>query len=333
MATIREVARRAGVAPMTVSRVINSPEAVSDDTRARVEDAIRDLHYVPNRLGVGLRNKQTTVIALVVGDISNPFATEQILGVSEAAKRRGYSLIFAHTDSSAGEELAQLRHLVERRVDGIVLSPVLNTPEAVTFVQEQGVPIVVLDYPMPDNDVDVVRCDSVDAGFRLTEYLLGLGHTRIAMLSGTEEAVTARERAEGYRAAMREAGLPADVRFGSFSTASGYASASEVLESAEPPTALVTASNFIGLGAARRARELGIRIPEDLSIVTFDGVGAEIVLDPFFTGMVQPVRELAALATDMLVDRALGVRSGGGEDVVREMRLEVHTSALEPHSL
>lgn len=331
MATIREVAKRADVAPMTVSRVINRPETVAEATRERVQRAIRDLNYVPNRLGLGLRNKQTMAIALVVGDISNPFATEQILGVSEAAKSQGYNLIFAHTDSSPEEELAQLRHLVERRVDGIVLSPVLNTPDAVRFVQEQGVPIVVLDYPMPDNDVDVVRSDSEDGAHRLTQYLINLGHTRIAMLSGTEQAVTARERAAGYRAAMQAAGLSEDIRFGAFSIASGYAMAGDVLTAKERPTALVTASNFIGLGAARRARDLGLRIPEDVSVVTFDNIGTEIAFDPFFTGMVQPVRELAALATDMLLERATERHEGPGRDVVRLMELDTHSSAAGPH--
>lgn len=330
LATIREVAQHARVAAMTVSRVINQPDAVAETTRERVLASIRELNYVPNRLGLGLRNKQTMTIALVVGDISNPYAIEQILGVSEAAKARDYNLIFAHTSSSAEEELVQLRNLVERRVDGIILSPVLDTPDAVRFTQEQGIPIVVLDYQMADNDVDVVRTDGVDGAARLTQYLIDLGHTRIAMLSGTEQAVTARERADGYRAAMRASNLDADVRFGAFTTESGYAMASEVLESEHRPTALVTAGNFIGLGAARRARDLGLRIPEDLSIVTFDNVGADVALDPFFTNMVQPIRELAELATDMLLDRVTERFTGPGREVVRRMDLDVQTSASAP---
>ena len=330
MATIRDVAKHAEVAPMTVSRVINSPGAVAEETRVRVERAIRELNYVPNRLGLGLRNRRTNVVALVVGDISNPFATEQILGVSEAARERGYNLIFAHTSSSAEEELAQLRHLIERRVDGILLSPVLNTPDAVRFVQQQEVPIVVLDYPMPENDVDVVRCDSVDAAFRLTQHLIDLGHTRISMLSGTAAAVTAQERVEGYRVAMQAAGLGEDVRFGSFSTASGYEMAADVLGRPDPPTAIVSASNFIGLGAARQARDLGLTIPDELSIVTFDGIGADIVLDPFFTGMVQPVRQLAAHATELLWERMQSTRRGPGEDFVEKMTFELHASTAAP---
>ncbi len=333
MATIREVAHRAQVAPMTVSRVINQPEIVSEATRERVEKAIRELNYVPNRLGLGLRSRRTMAIALVVSDISNPYATEQILGVSDAAKAGGYNLIFAHTDSSSEEELIQLRHLIERRVDGIILSPVLNTPSAVNFVQDQGVPIVVLDYPMPENDVDVVRSDSISAAYQLTERLIHLGHTRISMLSGTKEAVTARERAEGYRRAMDESGLDPDVHFGDFTIAGGRALAAEVLELPDAPTALVTASNFIGLGAARQARDMGFRIPEDLSIVTFDAGDAELAVDPFFTGMNQPVREVAAEATSMLLDRVLDRYTGVGREVVKRMRLDVHSSDAEPHPL
>ena len=330
LATIREVAERAGVAPMTVSRVINTPDLVATATRSRVAQAIRELNYIPNRLGLGLRTNQTMVVALVVGDISNPYAIEQILGVSEAAKARNYNLIFTHTSSSAEEELAQLRNIIERRVDGIILAPVLSTPDAVRFVQEQNVPIVVLDYEMPETDVDVVRTDGEAGAAHLTRHLIELGHTRIAMLSGTREAATARERAEGYRAAMLAAGLDPRVSFGAFTTESGYDLAREVLSSPERPTALVTASNFIGLGAARQARELGLVIPEDLSIVTFDNLGAETTLDPFFTGMVQPVKQLAVTATEMLLDRVTGKFSGPGRDIVEQMAFDVQRSSAPP---
>ena len=331
MATIRDVAKRAAVAPMTVSRVINQPEAVAPETRDRVEAAIRELRYIPNRLGQGLRNKQTMTIALVVSDISNPFAISQVLGVSKAARAHGYDVIFAHTNSSPQEELAQLRNLIERRVDGIVLSPVLNTPDATRFVQQQGLPIVVLDYPMPDNDVDIVRCDGLAAAHELTELLLEKGHRRIAMLSGPQEIVTAAERASGYSEAMSAACLAPDVRQGPFTLAGGYDMAREALGVKPRPTALVTANNFIALGAARAASDMGISIPEELSIVTFDGVTKDLVVDPFFTGVVQPVKELSSLATDMLLERVTGVYDGPGREVVLPTRLDVHTSVLSHH--
>lgn len=333
MATIREVARQAGVAPMTVSRVINDPQAVAPDTRERVEAAIARLRYVPNRVGQGLRNGQTKVIALVVSDISNPFAVKQILGVSDAARVGGYNVVFAHTRGSVDEELAQLRSLAERRVDGVVLSPVRNTPDAVAFAQAHRLPIVVVDYPMPDNDVDVVRCDSVGTASELTEMLLRGGHTRIAMISGPEAVVTARERAEGYRQAMARAGLDSAVQYGEFSPSSGREMARRVLTAAERPTALVTANNFIAIGAARAAAELGLEIPDQLSIVTFDNIGADIAHEPFFTGAVQPVEEIGSIATRMLLERITGSFEGPGREVVLDTALDEHVSVAPPADL
>lgn len=330
MSTIRDVAQHAAVAPMTVSRVINSPESVAPATRRRVERAIEELRYVPNRVGQGLRNKRTMVIAQVVSDITNPFAIKQILGVGDAARAQGFTVLFAHTRASAEEEMAQLRSLVERRVDGVVLSPVLNTPDATDFLQRQGMPVVVLDYPMPDNDVDVVRCDSIAPARELTEQLLALGHRRIAMLSGSEEIVTARERAQGYSEGMLAAGLTPVVRFGPFTPASGYELATEILAGADRPTALVTANNFIAIGAGRAAADLGLAVPGDLSISTFDSLSTDVVLDPFFTGVVQPVEEMASLATSMLLERIVGGYSGPGREVLLPTTIEEHSSVAPP---
>ena len=330
MATIRDVARRAGVAPMTVSRSLNQPETVSPATRRRVLAAVEELRYVPNILGQGLRRRRTMVLGFVVSDVSNPFGIQQIQGVSRAARAQGYTVVFAHTDKDSDEELRQIRALAERRVDGIILSPVYNTPEAVEFSQGQGIPIVVLDYAMPDNDVDVVRCDTRAASRQITNYLLDLGHTRIAMLSGSEKIFTSLDRAEGYTDAMHDAGLEADVTFGDFSVEGGAIGTELLLRRAEPPTALVTGNNFIALGAAHSARRVGVDIPGDLSIVTFDNARTDMVLDPFFTGIVQPVIEIAEVATGLLLDRVYGRFDGPGRTRILQTQFEIHNSTSRP---
>ncbi|WP_396667456.1 LacI family DNA-binding transcriptional regulator [Microbacterium sp. R86528] len=326
MTTIRDVANHASVAPMTVSRVLNQPDSVSPETRERVEESIAALKYVPNMLGQGLRKKRTMALGLIVSDITNPFAIQQIRGVTRAARDNGYTVIFGHTESDPEEELKQLRALIERRVDGIILSPVYNTPESVNFVQGQKLPVTVLDYPMPENDVDVVRCDTHLAARELTDYVLDLGHRRVAMLSGDLAIVTARERAEGFEEAMAARGYSAPVEYGHFTPESGYEMALGVLQSESRPTALVTASNFIALGAAEAARELGLSIPEDLSIVTFDNARTDTVLDPFFTGVVQPIAEMATVATHFLLDRILQRYGGTGRDEILPTIFEVHRS-------
>ncbi|MDZ8200364.1 LacI family DNA-binding transcriptional regulator [Microbacterium sp. SSW1-59] len=330
MVNIRDVAARAAVAPMTVSRVLNNPDAVSVDTRKRVEEAIADLHYVPNMVGQGLRKRRTMVLGLVVSDITNPFAVQQIQGVTKAARAAGYTVIFAHTEHSADEELHQLRSLIERRVDGVLLSPVYNTPDSVEFVQRQRRPIAVLGYDMAGLDVDVVRCDTDAAARSLTEFLIDLGHRSIAMLSGSENIVTAVERARGYTRAMTEAGLGVRITYGRFTPESGYEMAMSALRAPERPTALVTASNFIALGAAEAASALGLRVPEDLSITTFDNARTDLVHDPFFTGIVQPVAEMASAGTDMVIERASGQVAGPGRDRIFPTTFEVHRSTAPP---
>ncbi|GAA3634841.1 substrate-binding domain-containing protein [Microbacterium awajiense] len=330
MANIRDVARHASVAPMTVSRVLNQPDAVSVETRMRVEAAIQELKYVPNMVGQGLRKRRTMALGLLVSDITNPFAIQQIQGVTRAARESDYTVIFGHTESSPAEEMRQLRSLIERRVDGVLLSPVYGTPEAIDFVREQSLPIVVLDYAMPDMDVDVVRCDTRAASRELTRYVLERGHERIAMLSGDEAIITARDRATGFQEAMAEAGLPAPVSFGHYTSESGFEMAMGMLDSPRRPTALVTASNFIAMGAAEAAQELGLAVPDDLSIVTFDNARTDMVHDPFFTGVVQPVTEMSSAATVMLLDRILGRYDGPGRDEIFPTSFEAHRSTAPP---
>ncbi|WP_341994532.1 LacI family DNA-binding transcriptional regulator [Microbacterium sp. LWH7-1.2] len=331
MVTIRDVAERASVAPMTVSRVINQPDSVSPATRARVEAVIAELRYVPNMLGQSLRTNRTMVIALVVSDINNPFAIQQIRSVGEAARERGYTVVFTHTEASEKNELDQLRTLIEHRVDGVVLSPVTNRPDSVDFVMGQNVPISVIGYPMPYNDVDVVRSDSRTAAEELTRYLIGLGHERLAMLSGPREIVTARERTQGFAAALAAAELePVSLHHAPYTADGGYRMMQAVLQADTRPTAVVTANNLIAVGAARASRDLGVKVPNELSIVTFDDAPSDAVLDPYFTGILQPTAEMAETATRLLLERVSGDYSGEGREIVLPTRLEVHASTAPP---
>jgi DNA-binding LacI/PurR family transcriptional regulator len=330
MVTIKDVAARAGVAPMTVSRVLNQPDSVAPETRERVQAVIDEMHYVPNRLGQGLLRRRTMMIALVVNDVTNPFAIHQVEGVSRMARQHGFTVVFAHSASSAEEEMRELRALIERRVDGIILAPVWNTPDAVDFIQATETPVAVVDYRMPDNEVDTVRCDTRPAARELTRRLLDLGHRRIAMLSGPQEVLTAFDRAAGYEEAMAEAGAPAHTTWGRYEVDSGVAMATAALTASDRPTALVTAGNRIALGAAHAARALGLRIPEDVSIVTFDGPQSSETLDPFFSGVQLPAARMAESATGLLLDRIQHDYDGPARDIVLDVEFSEHLSTAPP---
>jgi len=333
VATIREVARRAGVSPITVSRVINDPSAVAEATRVRVEEAIKELKYVPNMLGQSLRHRRTHTIGLVIADIRNPYYVQVILAVEAVARDRGYDVLLVNTDGSADLEMRQLRNLVARQVDGIILAPIYNTPESVDFVQAQGIPICVMDYAMPDNEVDVVRSDTDTAATDLTRYVLSLGHRSLMMMTGPESIVTARERAAGYARAITEAGLSLSdnpIHYGSFDPSLSQQAAAAVLTSPTRPTAIVTASNFIALGVAHAARSLAIDIPSELTVVTFDAPATQLVLEPFFTCAETPSFDIAETAATILFQRIESSPKARAREVLLRTTMSVNRSSAAP---
>lgn len=306
MPTIRDVARRAEVAPITVSRVINNSGYVSPQTRNLVETAIAELQYVPNSLARSLRSKQTKTIALVLTDITNPFFTTMARGVEDVASKRGFNVIFCNTDESQAKQNEYLTILLQKQVDGVLLVPARSTAKAVKLIQQQGTKVVVLDRQVAYDQVDVVRCDSEGGAYDLTRYLLSLGHQRIAILTGPEGVSTAVERVAGYRRALTEADLAMNealILYGEFTQADGYTMMQQILAVNPQPSAIFAANNFIALGALRLLREARIRVPEDMALVAFDDLPLALVLDPFLTVAAQPSYEMGRRATELLLAR------------------------------
>ena len=225
MSTIRDVARRAGVAPITVSRVINNKGYVSESTRQRVEEAIAELNYVPNALAQGLRFNKTNVIALVLSDVTNPFWTTVARGTEDAASEENYSIILCNTDEDTAKHDKYAQLLLRRQVDGFLLVPVSNTVDTIRLIQQQGVSLVILDRQLPGVSVDIVRADSEGGAYELTRYLTELGHRRIAILSGPEIVSTSTQRVAGYQRALQDTHLEVDqelISYGRFYQDSGY---------------------------------------------------------------------------------------------------------------
>jgi LacI family transcriptional regulator len=309
MPTIRDVAKRAGVAPITVSRVVNSSGYVSQETRERVEAAVTELGYVPNTLARSLRFKKTNTLALVLPDITNPFWTTVARGVEDAASDRGFNVILCNTDESEAEEGKYLTVLLQKQIDGVVLAPARSTAEPVELIQKQRVPVVVIDRQVPHAQVDVVRCDSIKGAYQLVRHLLSLGHGRIAMLAGPPDVSTAVDRVAGYHQALAETGLEAQaelVRYGEFTQASGYDMAQQALTCRPRPTALFAANNFIAIGALRALRDAGVRVPADMTLVAFDDLPPAFVIDPFLTVVAQPAYQMGHKATELLLARLSG---------------------------
>jgi LacI family transcriptional regulator len=329
VSTIRDVAKRAGVSTMTVSRVLNNSGYVSSDARQRIEAAITELGYVPNSLARSLRSKRTRSLALILTDVTNPFFTTMARGVEDAASHHGFNLILCNTDESEDKQTRYITVLLEKRVDGVLLVPARSRPEAVHRLLRQGVPVVLLDRSITDTPVDVVRGDSEQGAFDATRYLLDLGHTRIAILSGPDGVSTADDRVAGYRRAMTEVGITdigAWVFRGEFSATGGQRMALAALTLPARPTALIAANNFIAAGAYRAVREAGLEVPGNLAMIAFDDVPTALAVEPFMTVMDQPVYEMGQRAAEVLFARISGLASPERQEIVLPMRLIVRKS-------
>ena len=330
MPTIRDVAKIADVSPITVSRVINDSNYVSEATRGRVEAAIKELGYVPNMLGPSLRFKQTMTLALVLTDITNPFWTTVARGVEDVAQANGYSTILCNTDESEEKQDQYLQMLLRRRVDGIILVPACSDPEAVRIIKNQGIPVVVLDRQIPGIESDVVRADSENGAYQLTQHLLSLGHRRIAILSGPQTVSTAVDRVAGYRRALAEAGLPDDaaqVYWGEFTHEVGREKTKEALAARPRPTALFAGNNFIAIGAMQALAEKGLRVPDDMALVSFDDIPPIFISDPFLTVSNQPALEMGQKATQLLLDRVTGDLESECQHIVLPTEMIIRASS------
>ena len=306
MANIRDVAKRAGVAPITVSRCMNNSEHCKPETRARVEAAVAELGFVPNRLANAFRSRRTNTLALILTDITNPFFTTIARGVEDIASEKRYTVVFCNTDESASKEKMYLQMLMEKRVDGILLVPALNGLDSTALVRKQNIPIVILDRRLPELITDVVRCDSEGGAYELTRLLLSLGHREIAILDGPKGVSTSEDRLAGYRRALSEAGIPINSKreyYGAFTQESGFELTHKVFSETQKTTALFAVNNFIAIGALKALQELELRVPEDVAVVGFDDLPSALVTFPFLTVAAQPAYEMGRRAVEVLLKK------------------------------
>ena len=330
MATIREVAQRAGVAPITVSRVINHSGYVSDSTRARVEKAIAELKYVPNALAQGLRFNKTDVIALVLSDVTNPFWTTVARGTEDAANEENYSVVLCNTDEDVEKQERYIQLLLRRQVDGFLLVPASNATDTIRFIQQQRVPLVILDRQLTGVSVDIVRADSEGGAYDLTRHLIELGHRRIAILSGPETTSTSTQRVAGYQRALEDAHLkvdPALISYGRFYQDSGHERTVHLLALSPPPTAIFAANNFIAIGVMKALYGSGLRIPQDISVVGFDDLPPGLLVQPFLTVAAQPAYEMGYRGTKLLLERIGGKGPSSAQTIVLPTQLVIRQSS------
>lgn len=327
MATIKDVAREAGVSVATVSRTFSGTQYVRPEVRERVVAAAEALRYRPNALARSLRVESTRTLGLVIPNVGNPFFTTMARAVEDAAREMGYSLMIGNTDEDPGKESEYLNVLMEKRVDGLIVSPARTISGPLEEIALSGVPLVFLDRYVEGIDAPVVRADGRKAVDSLVEHLVDLGHERFAIISGPPETVPGRERLDAFVRGARERGVPVAeecVEIGDFRRGSGLRAMRRLLELDDPPTAVFAANNLMGLGALQTLRRAGIEIPGEISFASFDDVSWFELTTPPVTAIAQPTGELGAAAARMLP----ALMEGGErpESVILEAELVVRGS-------
>ncbi len=309
MPTIKDVAKRAGVSPTTVSYVLTGSRFVSLGTRARILDAIAELNYQPDQIARSLRAKHTMTVGMIVSDITNLFYADIVRGVEDTLRDAHYSLILCNSDEAPERELATLQLLSRKKIDGLILVATGSNVDALRTASLSGLPIVLVDRRLPGDWLDTVLVDDRQAAEIAVRHLLQRGHRRIGAIIGRTGISTTDSRRLGYEAALAEFGVdvdPALIQNGQ-STARGGAAAAQTLLALTPrPSAIFTANNLMTAGLFLKIKENNLRCPQDLAVVGFDDTVWLSAFTPGVTTIAQPSYDLGTRAAGLLLGRMSG---------------------------
>jgi len=303
--TIGDVARRASVSRATVSRVINRYPHVRPRVRAAVQRAMQALGYRPDRVARSLARRETQTLGLVVADITNPFYAETARAIVETARGHGYNVILCNTDNLPRLQEEYVEVLRQRRVDGIIFGSVFLHDPVVERLVQAGYPCIMYNRRLRSRSGNYIVLDNVGASRELTRHFLKLGHRRIGFISGLRDTSTAVDRLQGYREALRAAGVPRDpglIRPGAFKAEMAQRAARELLKLRRRPTAIVAGNDLMALGVIQAAEDMGLRVPEDVAVVGFDNIEIASHRDIQLTTMAQQKTEMGRLAVSWILE-------------------------------
>ena len=338
MVRLKDIANRAGVSVMTVSKVMRDAPDISANTKVRVRQLAEQMGYTPDSVAQGLRYKRTKLFGLVIPAATNPVYARIVMAIEEQAHESGYDVLMGHSLNIVDREEMVIRRLLSRRVDGLFLAPVYRMePNAPVYDEllRRNVPTVLLGHRAPFCAKFVnVETDDIAASYMITKHLLGLGHRRIAFFTGPPSAPSSQERLEGYRRALREENLQWDDRliFTAGSTIEeGEKAALQLFDERPSATAVQAVNDMVAIGAATVFLKQGLRIPDDLSIAGFGNV---LVSEHFrvpLTTVRQPKLRLGAAAMDQMVKLLRNERAETqrlpAEIVIRDSTGKPHASA------
>lgn len=308
--TLVSIAERTGFSVSTVSRVLSGKAAkyrISDKTIALIAQEARRCNFTPSLLAKGLRTNRTDTLGLLIPSIDNPYFAHIASIIVQEARTRGYKVILIDTSEDEQNEQEGIRSLISRKVDGILIAPAGGDPAFLESVAQQT-PVVCIDRCFAKTSLPYVVTDNFRGGREATQYLIDHGHERILCIQGVRHSMPSTERVAGYRQALAENGIKqwAHVVGDGFSIRNGYEQTLRALHVRQRPTAIFALSNTILLGALKAIRELRLRIPDDISVLSFDNYEYLDYLDPSVTRISQPSAEIGAQAMEILLRRISG---------------------------
>lgn len=334
-ATMKDVAELVGVSIQTVSAVLNGKPGITAETEARVRDAAESLNYRPDNNARSLRTGRTGAVALIVSDTSSPFIGKVVVAAEDFAREKGYTLVVYNTQDDVEREKMYFEAALERRVDGVVFISAADDCLGLSLLESQEIPAVAIDripeqYPGPS-----VALDNILASQLVAEHLVGLGHTQFAHISGPLSVRMSRDRLWGFEQTLARYGLEKNLLIESgygWDYADGYAAMKRILVSGRRPTAVFAAGDVLAIGAMRALREMGLRVPEDVSVVGVDDIDGAAYQNPPLTTIRQSKTDLAHLGLQMLFDLLNG-KQPSQMQVIMEPLLVVRESTAATGSL
>jgi LacI family transcriptional regulator len=336
--TIKDVARIAGVSIATVSHVINKTRFVSDETTARVNEAIKELGYYPNMLVSGLRKKKSYTIGLVLPSISNETFGMLAETIQKLLFNQGYNLIICNTSYDLEIEQDAFNTLLMKKADAIIAIPSTREEKKLQEIKSKGIPIVLVDRVISNFSVDMVRVDNIKGVQSAITHLIELGHRSIGYIDRKIDQSHSLEQKIGYKKALEEHGYTIDpgniVRAGGFDYDSGVSAVKELIHKNPAITAIFAYYDITALGVLRGIRDLGYNVPGDFSVIGFDGMPVTNVSCPRLTTVSFPVNRIARAVCDLLINRIErgSAQNEKSEDIVIVPKLIVRDSTAAPRT-
>lgn len=331
MATIKDVAKHAGVSTTTVSHVINNTRYVAEETKAAVWNAIKVLHYSPSAVARSLKVNHTKSIGLLATSSETPYFAEIIQAVESRCYTQGYTLILCNSHNDSEKQLAYLTMLAQKRVDGLLVMCSEYPEELITTLERyRTIPMVIMDWGASRKDfTDTIIDNAFQGGYMAARYLIERGHRHIGTITGQLTQATGGGRHKGFLKALEEAGLPISPEWiveGDFEPESGYRAMHQILMHKQRPTAIFCGGDIMAMGAICAADEMGLRVPQDISVIGYDNVRNARYFTPALTTIHQPKERLGITAFDMLLDRIVNKRE-------EPQTIEVHPQLVERRSV